>query len=129
MLQYTAQRLLFVVAVVWVMSVMIFGITHILPGNVAHAILGQYATDKQIAELEALLGLKDPLYIQYWRWFSGLLHGDFGRSLVMQRPAGPLILEALGRSSPSPRWFSSPRSASGSACTRRRTAAPGATAS
>jgi peptide/nickel transport system permease protein len=36
--------------------------------------------------------------VQYWRWFSGLLGGDFGQSLVMDRPAGPLIAEALGRS-------------------------------
>jgi peptide/nickel transport system permease protein len=98
MLLYTAQRLGFVCVVVWVMSVLIFGITHLLPGNVAHAILGQYATESQIAALEAALGLKDPIYLQYGRWFSGLLRGDFGASLVMQRPAGPLIAEALGRS-------------------------------
>src|SRR5258706_5621469 len=98
MAAYIVQRLGFVVVVVWVMSVLIFGITHLLPGNVAYAILGQYATDIQIAELEALLGLNDPLPAQYWRWFSGLLQGDFGPSLMMQRPAGPLIFEALGRS-------------------------------
>jgi peptide/nickel transport system permease protein len=95
---YIVQRLLFVVVVVWVMSVLIFGITHLLPGNVAYAILGQYATNDQIAALEAALGLNDPLLTQYWRWFSGILHGDFGPSLMMQRPAGPLIAEALGRS-------------------------------
>src|SRR5258708_39559343 len=94
---YVAQRLGFVVVVVWVMSLLIFGITHLLPGNVAYAILGQYATDAQIAALEAQLGLNDPLLAQYWRWLEGLLRGDFGQSLVMQRPAGPLILEGLGR--------------------------------
>ncbi|MBI3516718.1 MAG: ABC transporter permease [Proteobacteria bacterium] len=95
---YVAQRLGFVVVVVWVMSLLIFGITHLLPGNVAYAILGQYATDAQVAALEQVLGLNDPLPVQYWRWLSGLLRGDFGQSLVMQRPAGPLILEGLGRS-------------------------------
>ena len=95
---YVAQRLGFVIVVVWVMSALIFAITHILPGNVAHAILGQYATNSQIAALEAQLGLNDPWLAQYWRWFSGLLHGDFGPSLVMQRPAAPLIFAALGRS-------------------------------
>ncbi len=95
---YVLQRLGFVVVVVWVMSLLIFGITHLLPGNVAYVILGQYATNDQIAALEAELGLNDPMLVQYWRWLAGLLHGDFGRSLVMQRPAGPLIAEALGRS-------------------------------
>jgi peptide/nickel transport system permease protein len=95
---YVVQRLGFVIVVVWVMSALIFAITHILPGNVAYTILGQYATNSQIAALEAALGLNDPWLTQYWRWLSGLLQGDFGPSLVMQRPAAPLIFEALGRS-------------------------------
>jgi peptide/nickel transport system permease protein len=98
MAAYIVQRLGFVVIVVWVMSLLIFAITHLLPGNVAYAILGQYATDTQIAELEGFLGLNDPLPTQYWRWFSGVLRGDFGPSLMMQRPAAPMIFEALGRS-------------------------------
>lgn len=98
MIAYTLQRLLYVVAVVWIMSLLIFTITQLLPGNVAYAILGQYATNTQIAELERLLGLNDPWYAQYGRWFLGLLHGDFGQSLTMQRPVGPLIFEAFARS-------------------------------
>lgn len=98
MIAYAIQRLLYVVVVVWIMSVLIFAITQLLPGNAAYAILGQFATDRQIAELELLLGLKDPWYVQYWRWFSRLLHGDFGQSIIMQRPAGPLVFEAFGRS-------------------------------
>jgi peptide/nickel transport system permease protein len=78
--------------------VLIFAVVHIVPGNVAYAILGEYATPASVAVLEAKLGLNDPLPLQYWRWLDGMLHGDFGASLVMARPAGPLILEALGRS-------------------------------
>jgi peptide/nickel transport system permease protein len=95
---YTLQRLAYVVVILWVMSVMIFGVTQVLPGNVAHMILGQYATNEQLALLEKALGLKDPPLTQYARWFSHILDGDLGRSLVMQRPVGPLILEALSRS-------------------------------
>jgi len=80
------------------MTVVIFAIVHILPGNVAYAILGEYATPSAIAVLEAKLGLNDPLPLQYWHWFRALLHGDFGQSLVMERPAAPVILEALARS-------------------------------
>ena len=80
------------------MSLLIFAIVHILPGNVAYAILGEYATPTAVAALEAKLGLNDPLPLQYWRWLSGMLHGDFGDSVVMSRPAAALIGEALGRS-------------------------------
>jgi peptide/nickel transport system permease protein len=80
------------------MSLLIFGIVHILPGNVAYTILGEYATPSAVAALEAKLGLNDPLPLQYWRWLSAMLHGDFGLSLTMDRPAAPVILDALGRS-------------------------------
>src|SRR3984885_645462 len=80
------------------MSVLIFGIIHILPGNVAYAILGEFATPAAVAQLEAKLGLKAPLPLQYWHWLDGMLHGDFGQSIVMNRPAATLIGEALGRS-------------------------------
>ncbi|HEX9523707.1 MAG TPA: ABC transporter permease, partial [Reyranella sp.] len=80
------------------MSVLIFGIIHVLPGNVAYAILGEFATPAAVAQLEAKLGLNDPLPVQYWRWLDAMLHGDFGLSIVMNRPAASLIGEALGRS-------------------------------
>ncbi|MBV8393193.1 MAG: ABC transporter permease [Alphaproteobacteria bacterium] len=80
------------------MSVLIFGIVHILPGNVAYSILGEFATPAAVAQLEAKLGLNDPLPVQYWRWLSGMLRGDFGMSIIMQKPAAELISDALGRS-------------------------------
>jgi peptide/nickel transport system permease protein len=96
--RFLLRRLLGVVGVVAAMTVLIFAIVHILPGNVAYAILGEFATPAAVATLEARLGLNDPLPVQYWHWLSGLLRGDFGLSLTMDRPAAPLILDALGRS-------------------------------
>ncbi len=98
MAAFLLRRLFGLVGVLLGMSLLIFGIVHILPGNVAYAILGEFATPAAIAQLEAKLGLNDPLPVQYWRWLSAMLQGDFGTSIVMQRPAGPLIAEALGRS-------------------------------
>ncbi len=95
---YVVRRLLSVALVVFATSLLIFAIVHILPGNVAYAILGEYATPSAVATLQQRLGLDDPLWLQYWRWLHGVLRGDLGPSLVMDRPAGPLILEALGRS-------------------------------
>jgi peptide/nickel transport system permease protein len=98
MIQYLLRRLVGVFGVVVATTVLIFGIVHILPGNVAYSILGEFATPDALATLEAKLGLHDPLWLQYWHWLTGLLHGDFGMSLTMDRPAAPLIAEALGHS-------------------------------
>src|ERR1700704_4071243 len=98
MAAFLLRRLLGLVGVLLGMSVLIFGIIHVLPGNVAYAILGEFATPAAVAQLESKLGLNDPLPVQYWRWLDAMLHGDFGMSIVMSRPAGPLIADALGRS-------------------------------
>ena len=98
MTAFLLKRIAGLLGVLLGMSVLIFGIVHILPGNVAYAILGEFASPAAIAQLEAKLGLNDPLPLQYWRWLSAMLQGDFGMSLVMSRPAAPLIAEALGRS-------------------------------
>ncbi|HEV7543241.1 MAG: peptide/nickel transport system permease protein [Rhodospirillaceae bacterium] len=95
---FLLRRLVGLLGVLLGMSVLIFGIIHILPGNVAYSILGEFATPAAVAQLEAKLGLNDPLPVQYWRWLSAMLHGDLGMSIVMNRPAASLIGEALGRS-------------------------------
>ena len=95
---FLLRRLLGLLGVLLGMSVLIFGFIHILPGNVAYAILGEFATPAAVVQLEAKLGLNDPLPVQYWRWLDTMLHGDFGMSIVMNRPAASLIGEALGRS-------------------------------
>ncbi len=98
MAAFLLRRLVGLLGVLLGMSVLIFGIIHILPGNVAYSILGEFATPAAVAQLEAKLGLNEPLPVQYWRWLDAMLHGDFGMSIVMNRPAASLIGEALGRS-------------------------------
>lgn len=95
---YLVRRLGHVVFVVAAMAVLIFLITQAMPGNVAYTIAGHFASPEQVAAIEARLGLNDPLWTQFWRWAGAALHGDMGQSLVMGRPVGPLISEALGRS-------------------------------
>jgi peptide/nickel transport system permease protein len=98
MILFVARRLLHMVGVLWVVTLIIFGITHVLPGNVAVMILGEYQNPELLSALEKKLGLKDPLPVQYWRWFSGILRGDLGRSVVMERPVAPILWERLERS-------------------------------
>jgi peptide/nickel transport system permease protein len=98
MIGYVIRRLLAIIAILVLMSVLIFTVTQVPSGNVAYVIAGQFATPDVVAAIEQKLGLGDPYYVQYWRWASGLLVGDLGRSLVMDRPVAPLIADALAAS-------------------------------
>jgi peptide/nickel transport system permease protein len=97
-LVYTLKRLGYVAVIMAVMSVLIFWATQVMPGDVAQMIVGQFATEEQIRAVRAKMGLDDPIHVQYLRWAGGLLRGDFGLSLMMDRPIRPLIAEALQRS-------------------------------
>lgn len=95
---YFARRLLFVVIVLVAVSMLVFGITSVLPANVAYLILGPFAPPEQVHALEIKLGLTDPIWQQYLRWAAGFLSGDLGESTLMNRPIAPLLMEAISRS-------------------------------
>ena len=95
---YVAKRVATIGVILVIISGLIFVITQALPGNVARMIAGQFATPDVIKAIEAKLGLNDPLLTQYWRWASGILSGDLGQSLIMERPIGPMLRDALANS-------------------------------
>lgn len=97
---YLARRVLYMVFTLSLVTIIVFLVTHLLPGNVAVMILGQYQNVEQLRALEAKLGLNDPLPVQYWRWLRGILHGDLGTSVVMDRPVAPILWERIERSAP-----------------------------
>lgn len=84
MIKYIGKRLLALIPVLLVVSVVIFLLIHLVPGDPAAAILGEQATPEQIEALRETLGLNQPLTTQYFRWLTGLFRGDWGRSLFMQ---------------------------------------------
>ena len=98
MLAYVIQRLVAAVAIVAVMSVLVFGATNVLPGDAAVMILGQFATPESLAAIRERLGLDQPLIVQYWNWASAFVQGDMGQSLIMERPVAPIVWQALGKS-------------------------------
>ncbi|GAA0687770.1 ABC transporter permease [Vreelandella titanicae] len=61
-------------------SLVIFAITSLLPGDTAQQVLGQFATPEQVEALRAQLGLDQPPLLRYWQWLSGFATGDLGRS-------------------------------------------------
>ncbi len=68
------------IVLLWVVSVLIFALTQVLPGDAAEIRLGQQATEETLAALRKQLGLDQPFYVQYFRWIVGLLTGDLGIS-------------------------------------------------
>ena len=98
MVAYVVQRLGTVMVIMVAMSLLVFLATHALPSNTAALILGQYSTPETQAALEHKLGLDLPLPVQYWHWAKGMLEGDMGQSLVMERPVAPMLWDALSRS-------------------------------
>jgi peptide/nickel transport system permease protein len=98
MIAYVGKRLIALVGITIVVTVLVFVATHVLPGNVAVMILGDHAPPDQLQALELKLGLRDPLATQYFRWASAMLKGDFGQSLIMDRPIAPMVLQAFGKS-------------------------------
>ena len=95
---FLGRRLVLVALVMAIVSVLIFGVVQILPGDVAVMILGTSATPADLATLRVKLGLNRPAPLRYLDWVGGTLGGDWGISLLYQMPVRPLVLERLERS-------------------------------
>ena len=93
---YALRRLLQLPLVLLGISLVVFLIMALLPGDPALAILGPYATPDALATLRADLGLEQPLWSRFWHWLSAALQGDLGRSISLQRPVADEIAERLG---------------------------------
>ena len=87
-----AQRVALGIMLLFAASVLIFGGTMMLPGDVAQQILGQSATPENLANLRESMGLNDPPVARYFQWLGGFLQGDLGTALTNGRD----IAESLG---------------------------------
>src|SRR3954470_18153287 len=96
MLAYTLRRLAMIVPVLLGISVIVFLIMAMIPGDSALAILGSFATPENTAQLRQDLGLDRPMIEQYVIWLGNLLQGDFGRSYSLNRPVLDEVLDRLG---------------------------------
>lgn len=98
--RYIARRIAQLVPVLFLVSLMIFSIMHALPGDPVQLMLagaesGAVTPERQ-EELRELMGLNDPLYVQYFRFVGGAVTGDLGSSVRLREPVLDLILERLG---------------------------------
>lgn len=91
MARYVLRRLLLLIPTLVGISMIAFILIHLAPGDPATAILGMLATPEMREQFRADFQLNDPLWTQYWNWFTGVLGGDFGRSLSAPVPVTELL--------------------------------------
>lgn len=95
MTRYIAKRLIAMIPVLFLVTLVVFMILHLTPGDPAVIILGEEATPQSLAALRHELGLDQPLYTQYLTWLAHLASGDLGKSIRTHQPVGEAINERL----------------------------------
>src|SRR5438093_3052510 len=95
MLNYLLQRLATIVPTLFFVSILIFGLQQLLPVAPAMPLVGGGPDPDVVAFRRAKFHLDEPLPLRYWYWLSGLLHGDLGDSVRIQKPVTELIVEKL----------------------------------
>ena len=95
MKRYLFHRLLALLPVLLVVSVVVFCLIHLAPGDPALVILGNDASPADIAAMRQQMGLDRPLLVQFVSWFGGILTGDLGHSLFLNTSVMTLFLQHL----------------------------------
>ncbi|MGH7103506.1 MAG: ABC transporter permease [Acetobacteraceae bacterium] len=98
MTRFLAKRLGLALVTLWLVSIILFAVAQLLPGDVGRAILGPYASEEQVTALDHQLGVDQPLLVRYGRWCGAFIEGDWGKSYLMGVPVRQLVLARLGNS-------------------------------
>lgn len=91
MTSFIIRRTLLIVPIVIGVTILVFLMFHLIPGDPAEYLLRGFGTREQIDQLRIQMGLEDPLHVQYWRFLTNVLRGDLGRSLATRRPVADEI--------------------------------------
>lgn len=97
MLKFILKRLGISVLIVFLISIFAFSLMHILPGDPARLALGEDASQEDVDALRVELNLDKPLITQYLLWVKGVFQGNFGESIVYNRPVRAMLQEKLPR--------------------------------
>lgn len=98
MLNYLAKRVLSVIPVLILVSIFVFLILRLTPGDPAAIIAGDAATPEQLERIREAMGLNDPIITQYFTWMGGVLQGDLGLSLISGVPVLEMVAQRIGPS-------------------------------
>jgi peptide/nickel transport system permease protein len=94
MIRYLFTRLAYMLPVVWLVVSVVFLLIHLVPGDPIQAMLGESAASADIQAARHAYGLDVPLSTQYVRYWGGVLHGDLGQSLRLNKPVRSLVAQA-----------------------------------
>jgi peptide/nickel transport system permease protein len=99
MARFLLKRIALAIVTLFLVSVIVFLVAQLLPGNLARNILGGFATQRSVNVLNHQLGVDRPIYAQYWSWISGFVQGHLGKSLEydvsVSSLLGPSLLNSL----------------------------------
>lgn len=95
MLEYILKRIGQTIFVLFIVSIFAFFLIRLAPGNPALLMVPDGSSDEVIRAMEEKLGLHDPLYVQYFRYISDILHGDLGQSTQYQVPVAKIVADRL----------------------------------
>src|SRR5579863_8190885 len=96
MLIFAARRILQAIPILFGVSLVVFGLVHIVPGNPIDLLMPPEASPEVIAQMKAAFGFDKPLYVQYLLWLWRAMHGDFGVSVFNASPVWGQLMRALG---------------------------------
>ena len=89
------KKLMMMIPIILLVSIILFCLLRAMPGDAAQMIAGEFGTEAEIAAYRKQLGLDQPLYVQYFRWLSDMLKGDFGRSMMSGMPIMDKVRQRL----------------------------------
>lgn len=96
MIAYIARRLFFMIPTLLGVSILVFSITRLTPGDPVRQLVGPDAPQERVDEVRRELGLDQPIIVQYWDYLRNALRGDLGRSLLTRQPVTTEITSRLG---------------------------------
>jgi len=96
MLNYIARRILIAIPVFFGITIIAFFLIYMAPGNPVDMLINPHVTQAALDAKSEALGLNQPVYIQYFKWLSNLLHGNLGYSMKTYRPVAEMIGERIG---------------------------------
>lgn len=95
MLKYAVKKIFLGIPAILGVSIILFSIMHMIPGDPIVLIVGERVDPSRIEELREAWGLNKPIYIQYFYWLSHFIQGDFGTSIIHRQPVSDLIFSRL----------------------------------
>ncbi|MCP4583707.1 MAG: ABC transporter permease [candidate division Zixibacteria bacterium] len=93
--KYTLRRLMHMIPVLFIVSIVVFLIIHLIPGDPAEIMAGTNATEEQVAALRHQYGLDRPLWIQYFIWLGNVFSGNLGHSIINGFPVNELLKQRI----------------------------------